>query len=121
MQPFGVLTHGVMLPRRPPRDPTTGGPKRPDRYAAAMTELIGPGAQVGPYRIVRPLGEGAMGIVFEAVPEPEGQTVALKVFRPELSSGEGFRQRFAHEARPAGGGGDRDLLAVPRARAADSR
>jgi serine/threonine protein kinase len=66
------------------------------------SEDLQPGSRVGPYRIVEPLGEGAVGIVFEAVREPEGETVALKVLRPELSTDETFRQRFVHEARAAG-------------------
>ena len=66
------------------------------------TGPLEPGSRVGPYRIVRPLGEGAMGIVFEAVREPDDETVALKVLRPELSTDAIFRQRFVHEARAAG-------------------
>jgi serine/threonine-protein kinase len=42
-----------------------------------------------------------MGVVFLAVEEPDGQTVALKVLRKELASDVTFRRRFAHEARAA--------------------
>jgi serine/threonine-protein kinase len=80
-----------------------------------------PGAHVGPYRVVRPLGEGAMGIVFEAVREPEGETVALKVLRPELASDEVFRQRFVHEARAAGEVRHRYLVPIVDDGEADSR
>ena len=65
------------------------------------TSALQTGATVGPYRIVRPLGEGAMGIVFEATREGDGETVALKVLRPELSTDAIYRQRFVHEARAA--------------------
>ena len=45
--------------------------------------------QVGPYRIVRPLGEGGMGEVFEAEQEkPLRRTVALKLIKPGLDTKE---------------------------------
>ncbi len=40
-----------------------------------------------------------MGVVFRAVREPEGDEVALKVLRTELSADETFRRRFVYEAR----------------------
>lgn len=46
------------------------------------------------------LGEGGMGRVFKAS-APDGQTVALKVLRTELSADEGFRKRFEREATVA--------------------
>ena len=85
------------------------------------TAPLEPGALVGPYRIVRPLGEGAMGIVFEAVREPDGETVALKVLRPELSTDAVFRQRFVHEARAAGEVRHRYLVPIVDAGELDSR
>jgi serine/threonine protein kinase len=85
------------------------------------TAALQPGERVGPYRIVRPLGEGAMGIVFEAVREPDGVTVALKVLRPELSTDAVFRQRFVHEARAAGEVRHRSLVPIVDAGEIDSR
>ena len=63
---------------------------------------MGPGDRLGPYRLEERLGEGAMGVVFRAVREPEGDEVALKILRSELSGDETFRRRFVHEARSAG-------------------
>jgi serine/threonine-protein kinase len=60
------------------------------------------GDHLGPYRLEERLGEGGMGVVFHAVREPEGDEVALKILRSELSSDETFRRRFVHEARAAG-------------------
>src|SRR6266487_286622 len=57
--------------------------------------------RVGPYRIEGVLGEGAMGVVYRAIREDEGSTVALKVLRPELAGDETYRRRFVHEARAA--------------------
>ena len=56
---------------------------------------------IGRYRIVRRLGEGGMGTVYEAMEEDPPRTVALKVIRPGLDSAE-LRKRFAREARILG-------------------
>ena len=56
---------------------------------------------IGPYRIVRRLGEGGMGTVYEALEDDPPRTVALKVIRPGLDSAE-LRKRFAREARILG-------------------
>jgi serine/threonine protein kinase len=40
--------------------------------------------RVGPFRIVRPIGEGAMGIVYEAEQERPQRPVALKIVRPGM-------------------------------------
>jgi predicted Ser/Thr protein kinase len=55
-------------------------------------------AFVGPYRVVRRLGEGGMGTVYEAEQDDPRRTVALKVMRPGFDSPE-LRKRFAQEAR----------------------
>jgi serine/threonine protein kinase len=70
------------------------------RKRAAVEELK-PGTRLGPYLLESQLGEGGMGIVFKAVREPEGDVVALKVLRRELSHDDTYRRRFSHEARAA--------------------
>ena len=66
--------------------------------SAALT--LRPGDDVGPYRLVAPLGEGGMGIVFRAN-RSTGGVAALKVLRRELSGDETFRRRFEREGRIA--------------------
>jgi eukaryotic-like serine/threonine-protein kinase len=53
--------------------------------------------ELGEYRIVRLLGEGGMGKVYEATERLSGRTVALKVLRPELARSEPVRRLFENE------------------------
>lgn len=52
---------------------------------------------IGEYRIIRLLGEGGMGKVFEAEERLSGRRVALKLLRPELSRSEPGRRLFENE------------------------
>ncbi len=58
---------------------------------------------LGKYRILRPLGQGAMGEVFLAEDPVLGREVAIKTIRPGGSFGEDAWARFQHEARVVGG------------------
>ncbi len=55
--------------------------------------------RIGKYRVVRKLGEGGMGSVFEAVHVEIGQKAAVKLLKPELSSEPKHVQRFFDEAK----------------------
>ncbi len=57
------------------------------------------GSQIGKYRVLRKLGEGGMGAVFEAVHSDIGQRAAIKILHPHLSKEAKFVQRFIDEAR----------------------
>ncbi len=69
-----------------------------------VTEFAGAGAapavplpeQLGGFRILALLGAGGMGIVYQATQLSTGQTVALKLIRPELGSA-AARRRFQAE------------------------
>ena len=62
--------------------------------------MIGVGSIVnGRYRIVRMLGDGGMGSVFEAHHAVLGTRVAIKVLHSELARRTGLVERFLQEAR----------------------
>src|SRR5205085_7965335 len=67
------------------------------RPAYAPPAAPTPPTAIGAYRIRGVLGEGGMGVVYEAEQEQPRRTVALKVIRPELVSRDHVR-RFAREA-----------------------
>jgi len=54
--------------------------------------------RIGRYRVLRLLGEGGMGVVYEAEQEQPRRPVALKVIKPGLASTELLR-RFAQESQ----------------------
>ncbi len=57
--------------------------------------------QFGPYPVVRLLGAGAAGFVFEAFDEELDRAVVLKVLRPDLAADDDHRRRFVREAKAA--------------------
>jgi serine/threonine protein kinase len=91
-----------------------GQPSQPPSTASDDATLPMPrrslagGSQIGPFRIVRTLGEGGFGIVYEAEQsKPVKRTVALKLLKPGvatdevLSRFEGERQALARMEHPS--------------------
>src|ERR1700737_4591768 len=60
-----------------------------------------PGARLGPYEILAPLGAGGMGEVYRAKDPRLGREVAVKVLPDALSSDRERLRRFEQEARAA--------------------
>jgi eukaryotic-like serine/threonine-protein kinase len=71
--------------------------------AAVKFGLPAPGDVIaGKYRILRSIGEGGMGHVFEAAHVRMGHRVAIKVLKPSASQSPEVMTRFDREARAAG-------------------
>jgi serine/threonine protein kinase len=52
-----------------------------------VTQIEGPGTQIGPYKLIKELGEGGMGAVYLAEQEqPIRRQVALKIIKPGMDS-----------------------------------
>ena len=67
-------------------------------YAGPEMDVPPVGRQLGPFRLIRKLAQGGMGVVFEAEQEEPKRRVALKVLRASLGS-PSARLRFEHEAK----------------------
>src|SRR3954468_20710045 len=72
---------------------------RPERPAEAVAPP--PLRQVGDYRVLREVGRGGMGVVYEAEQVSLGRRVALKVLPRQVSQDLKTLARFRREARSA--------------------
>jgi serine/threonine protein kinase len=89
-----VLSSVAMLEQFKAVNQAVGGPLRPLEEISRLTHI-------GPYKIVRELGRGGMGIVFAAVHESLGRHVAIKVLPSPLVNTDTSVERFRHEAQAA--------------------
>ena len=75
--------------------------------AAELTDFLAPPqapdemGRLGPYRVLKVLGAGGMGVVFQAEDPHLQRLVALKAMLPALAASATARQRFLREARAA--------------------
>jgi serine/threonine protein kinase/tetratricopeptide (TPR) repeat protein len=62
--------------------PSTGGEAR-----GPSPKAEGPGTRIGPYKLLQPIGEGGMGVVYLAEQEhPVRRRVALKIIKPGMDT-----------------------------------
>ena len=59
------------------------------------------GSKLGPYEIVSQLGQGGMGVVYQAQDPRLDRSVAIKLLPPDLTRDETAKQRFLQEAKAA--------------------
>src|SRR5690606_21048050 len=77
----------------------SGAPPR-RRCERRRPVTLAPGTLIGgKYRVVRLVGDGGMGSVYEARHEQLGIPVALKFLRPDIAERPGLAARFLQEAR----------------------
>jgi serine/threonine protein kinase len=89
------LLRAHQKPEAPLQDgPVPSFPKRPEH---ALPE----GSRIASYRIVRPLGKGGMGEVYEAYDERLKRRVALKTLQPSLAGDATRVERLKREGRAA--------------------
>ncbi len=74
-----------------------GGPGSGSGEIAGAAAL--PFERLGDNRVVREIGHGGMGVVYEAIQEPLGRRVAVKVLPGRASSDGKGRERFLREAK----------------------
>jgi len=73
-------------------------PAAPLLWGQAVSPAV---STIGRYRVLRLLGEGGMGAVYEAEQEQPRRVVALKVIKPGYATAETLR-RFQHESQALG-------------------
>ena len=83
--------------RDPAGEPGRGTPVRPGDASFRLP----PGSDFGPYEIVRPLGRGGMGEVYEAIHSVSRHRLALKILPGEHAWSEERRKRFHREGLTA--------------------
>src|SRR2546422_1623255 len=66
-----------------------------------MSAALSPGAKLGRYEIISPLGAGGMGEVYLAQDSTLDRKVALKVLPESVASDRNRMQRFVQEAKAA--------------------
>jgi hypothetical protein len=77
------------------------GTTRSNPTGPAQTPMAPALEQLGDYRILREIGRGGMGVVYEAEQVSLGRHVALKLLPPQMLRDFKHKHRFEREARSA--------------------
>ena len=82
-------------------DSAGGFLEEPATLDSTDAEMLPPGTQLGPYRLVEEIGRGGMGVVYLAEDSRLGRRVAVKALPSEVAANDELRQRLRREARAA--------------------
>lgn len=72
-----------------------------EEVGATVRPSLPSGSRLGPYRILAPIGQGGMGMVYRAHDPRLDRHVAIKVLSPEMATDPQGRERLRREARAA--------------------
>src|SRR5437773_2882590 len=97
--------------RQPDRAGDPGSARPPLWYPLKNPLALPAGHQLGPYRIVAPIGAGGMGEVYKARDTKLDRDVAIKILPPDVTSAELLR-RFEQEARAASSLNHPNIVAI---------
>jgi urea transport system substrate-binding protein len=106
---IGLEGPGGQRPPAPRSPPSPGERKYPFLSPSQGAGELG---WLAHYRVTEVLGEGGMGVVFDAFDTHLYRRVALKVLKPKLAANLSFRERFLQEARAAAALPDEYIITI---------
>ncbi len=95
-----------------PTTPVSDSAPAPDGEAHVSDEKLPPGSQVGEYEVIRRIGEGGMGVVYEALHPLIGKRVAIKLLSDRIAGDGRSVVRFVQEARAVNQIGHRNIVDI---------
>jgi len=97
---LSTVAPGAASSRRPPRLAGSAVPASLPTLSPenCLPEAPADDVAIPGYRVLRELGRGGMGVVYQVVRESDGSVVALKTIRPAVSPQHAAVERFLREA-----------------------